>query len=298
VSDKQRAANKANAQRSTGPKTAEGKARSSQNAIKHGQWAIALYPVLHGVLKEDLDEFDLAASDLVASLAPRDGLERQQARVVQAAFRRLQRLDSYEAASLHSAGHLPAELRSVVGDPVRLRYLGDTAVDLLTILESDLDQTDEEFIDLESALGDPDQDDELDETERPVTWKTLASFLRFHGPTRKITVKGLWTDELTPDSPEEWRKAYRSLFHHHWQDDREAARRWVHTKWLELRLAEGEARDQELSRGANQALNGVLDQASKLRQRALAELDRALTTYAQLQARELAGGGETRNEPI
>ena len=36
ISDKQRIANLANAQRSTGPKTAEGKARSRRNALKHG----------------------------------------------------------------------------------------------------------------------------------------------------------------------------------------------------------------------------------------------------------------------
>jgi hypothetical protein len=36
ISDKQKAANKRNAKRSTGPRTRDGKERSSMNALKHG----------------------------------------------------------------------------------------------------------------------------------------------------------------------------------------------------------------------------------------------------------------------
>ena len=36
ISEKQRRANRENAKKSTGPRTAEGKARSSKNGIKHG----------------------------------------------------------------------------------------------------------------------------------------------------------------------------------------------------------------------------------------------------------------------
>ena len=36
TTDKQRKANRQNAKKSTGPRTEEGKARSSQNGLKHG----------------------------------------------------------------------------------------------------------------------------------------------------------------------------------------------------------------------------------------------------------------------
>ena len=42
ISDRQREANRANAQRSTGPKTVEGKERSRLNALKHGLAATML----------------------------------------------------------------------------------------------------------------------------------------------------------------------------------------------------------------------------------------------------------------
>ncbi|MDB5294258.1 MAG: hypothetical protein JWO31_241, partial [Phycisphaerales bacterium] len=41
VSDRKRAANRANAARSTGPRTAAGKRRASLNAVRHGLWAEA-----------------------------------------------------------------------------------------------------------------------------------------------------------------------------------------------------------------------------------------------------------------
>ncbi|MFN7922890.1 MAG: hypothetical protein U0Q16_22480 [Bryobacteraceae bacterium] len=50
----QNEANRANAQKSTGPKTAEGKSVSSRNAVTHG-----LFSATFAVAPEDRDEFDI-----------------------------------------------------------------------------------------------------------------------------------------------------------------------------------------------------------------------------------------------
>ena len=58
-------ANRQNAQESTGPRTAEGKAAVSQNALKHG-----LFAVQDVTIAENQAEFDLLRDEMLAELAP------------------------------------------------------------------------------------------------------------------------------------------------------------------------------------------------------------------------------------
>src|SRR3954464_9270138 len=70
-SERKREANRLNALKSTGPKSDEGKARASQNAVKHGLTAAS--PV---VLDEDPAAFEAFAREMTADLQPRGAMQR------------------------------------------------------------------------------------------------------------------------------------------------------------------------------------------------------------------------------
>ncbi len=70
-SEKQLAANRANSARSTGPRTPDGKARSAQNARKHG-FAASAFAV---VRLEELDEVARLKDDLVTDYQPANSQE-------------------------------------------------------------------------------------------------------------------------------------------------------------------------------------------------------------------------------
>jgi len=63
-------ANRHNAQKSTGPKTAEGKAASAKNAMKHG-----LFAQDNVVISENQAQFDALRNEMLAELAPVGAME-------------------------------------------------------------------------------------------------------------------------------------------------------------------------------------------------------------------------------
>ena len=65
ATERQIAANRKNAQKSTGPRTAAGKAASSQNALKHG---LSSHRTV--ILAEDQRDFDLHRREMLDALAP------------------------------------------------------------------------------------------------------------------------------------------------------------------------------------------------------------------------------------
>jgi hypothetical protein len=77
VTEKRRAANRAAAARSTGPRTAEGKQRSAFNSFKHG-----LYATQDGIIRQafaragcDPAQYDQLHQQLAESLAPQNAIE-------------------------------------------------------------------------------------------------------------------------------------------------------------------------------------------------------------------------------
>ena len=85
------AANAANAQHSTGPRTPEGKARSSQNARTHGLTARDLV-----IAPDELEEFEELRNDYQASVQPQDAIQQSEFELLVGAAWNLRRIRRME----------------------------------------------------------------------------------------------------------------------------------------------------------------------------------------------------------
>jgi hypothetical protein len=99
ISEKQLEANRRNAQRSTGPKTTEGKARSSRNNLRHG-----LTGQINILPTEDREAHDAFCNELSESLRPETPMERQFALSVAEDSWRLNRARAIEN-NMFALGH-------------------------------------------------------------------------------------------------------------------------------------------------------------------------------------------------
>src|SRR5579883_3039148 len=91
VSDRRIEANRKNAQRSTGPRSDSGRARSSMNALRHG-----ITGQVSIMTTEDRAAHDKFIQQIIDRLQPEDALELQFASLIAEDFWRLQRIRSVE----------------------------------------------------------------------------------------------------------------------------------------------------------------------------------------------------------
>src|SRR3954453_4776336 len=103
TNEKRTAANRANAKRSTGPRTAEGKARSARNAERHGVYS-SLATVLTGAFAEDPERVQGLLEGIREDLLPRSFLEEHACRRIASAILKQQRLERFTACRISSAG--------------------------------------------------------------------------------------------------------------------------------------------------------------------------------------------------
>ena len=111
---RQIAANRRNARRSTGPKTAAGKAASSANALRHGL-AAARAVVLPD---EDADAYERLRQGVIADLDPAGALQEALAQRIVVLLWRLDRAARLEA-ELFVHGRLAVQRKEVVASAVR-----------------------------------------------------------------------------------------------------------------------------------------------------------------------------------
>jgi hypothetical protein len=98
VSERKAAANRANAQRSTGPRTREGKQRSSLNALRHGILAKAAFnATIEG--EERRADFDELVAGLAQEYQPRTMTEKMTVQQLAGCYWRLAKVWTYEMES-------------------------------------------------------------------------------------------------------------------------------------------------------------------------------------------------------
>jgi len=182
ISEKQLEANRRNAQYSTGPRTAEGKAVVAANALRHGFRSQRI--VIDGESTADYDDF---RNGLVAQLAPVGVLETILTERVAAGFWRLQRAGRMEAEMLElMQSSDPTDPGA--NDPAAAD-LRQTAAQLKRLIESRI---------ADSAPGQP-------QPVRRLPWKgfkeTLAAWKAT--PEGQRYVYGTWPADAGYPSPEE-----------------------------------------------------------------------------------------------
>jgi hypothetical protein len=97
-------ANRKNAQKSTGPRTTEGKARSSRNATKYGVWARLPIAIARGNFIESEEVVEKIINGIVESLAPLDLVQAAQAHEIATLYLRIGRVATMESEALCGRG--------------------------------------------------------------------------------------------------------------------------------------------------------------------------------------------------
>lgn len=158
------AANRANAQLSTGPSTAEGKAVASRNATRHGLLSARMF-----LDDEDPAEFHALCAELDRSLKPADAIEGALIERIAVTLWRQRRLVASEAATLALARQ-PRKIASGVGNELGR---GEMKIDELRPFDPDSERW------ARDALAEIEALDSLDlvaiEKTAPVVWGQLCS---------------------------------------------------------------------------------------------------------------------------
>ena len=182
LSAAQLAANRANAQHSTGPRTPEGKAVSSRNALRHGLFSRSLHQSAR-LLGEDPAEFDALLGDLLQRYAPQGREEELMVDCMATLWWRRMRLITHGQAELSDRlanGHVPLyALRET-------EFIGTYDARF----ERSLQRMHKDLAFLQRYRDDAREDAQADAERR--AGEELAAFeARFHAETEEIIRRGL-----------------------------------------------------------------------------------------------------------
>lgn len=257
--------NRTNAQRSTGPKTAEGKARSSRNATKHGIYVRTGLAVQHGPFAEDTVDVESFLDEVMTALAPRDILE--VGRVTRIAQLQLaeRRLDTWEASLLEAE-----EIALALDEGRQNDRILDVA--LTGICEWNMRRDNDDASAMES------------ETEGEPPWMLMAHTVRPRDGEGEF-VLGVWDPGNVPSDAAQWKSAFETLATNRFPTTADL-RAWLR-ETNERTHANSLTREAQHRRTTAESALQATDRCTALRSRLTNELGRQFAILALLQQRQL-----------
>jgi len=272
-SQKQLAANRANAEKSTGPRSAAGKRRSAGNSTLHGLYQEKLGAIRYGRFAEDPDQVADFIAAVIDNLGPRDVLEAAQAERVARAVINANRLDVFEVAGL--------ERDTVLGAPTTTSPETHDSLDgIVDVLNEVVSDTNYLSVPLSGAGW-------LEVTaHRPwVRWQHLAVYVRVNAFERPIRIRDMWDETREPGTEKEWRAALLTLLKHKFASPA-AASEWVRGRAVARCQRDRDGDAQADGAAAARALDETMVKVARLRAASERSLASALTTYGVLRARD------------
>ncbi len=276
TSPKQRAANQANAQASTGPFTATGKATSAANSLRHGLYARTCYAVRHGALAEDPADVEEFLAAVISDLAPEGLMEQVLAEDIALALLRHRRHGRLESLLLSRAGRPisgPELLHPDIYREARLRQDIETLRHFMAWLTDSTSEVPASAVD------------------------TLCGWLRPSGndeSLHSLLARGARDESAPAAEPTTAADRLARLTADTWPGDGEAGTAWAQQRLgeLENKLQAVEGRAEELAAG--HALHNYIEQLTRVAVRLDHGLDKALNRYAAMKDRRTS---KRRNEP-
>ncbi len=268
TSEAQVRANRANARKSTGPRTAEGKRRAALNAVRVGLFVNGDLPLNAGPFEENPVEFQQYLEVAVAALAPGNPLAYVVAQRVVRVSIALGRCDVAESALLETAGTFAdVDIPFLGGDREQMMLRLSAAGDIIQWCmhhdkEPDPDEASTQWAYDEDRLG----------------WSNMARLLGLEFGCRVVD---LWDDTHTPASPAEWKRAFLALSKRCFPNSEDDLLTWAkqqRTKWGDKYDERVATEDEIVAR----RVTTTIDAHAKKRQRLLSEFERQLALFNQL----------------
>jgi hypothetical protein len=256
LTEKEVAARRANAAKSTGPRSAEGKAKVARNAVKHGAYQQKVSPISSGPLAEDPAEVVEFVRAIIDELDPQSPIESALARDIGELAWRQRRVSEFENLALVEFRSNWEEVNKLDNLRVQLHntQLVADALDDLDADEIGMDVFEEVACRLLMELDDED-------------------------------VPG-WTDTTTPATAAEWRVVIDWIVSKK-HKTRAAAAEDTRRRVAHLEREAGALRSMLAPMAAKQALDGnLLTKTTDISGRLRRDLMRMLDQYEEVKARK------------